>query len=306
MPQTRRRFLISLAGATTGLLAVWPARGRGLFAREAGQPSRVSLRLGLALSRSGPSSARVRSLTRGAQLGAEEASHAARLFGGTVDLTIADDARRLVEGHGVHALIGGADEADCSRLGAVASSTGVPFFNVGCVDDVLRGAGCDRRTFHVAASSSMQRDAAALANAPATTGDVAMWHESLERFGAGQLNARFRDRFGSGMDSDTWAAWFAVKIVAETALRTRTTDPAALIAALERPGARFDGHKGRPLTFRSWDHQLRQPLYLVGRGADSAEVIEVPGRGGEGMTAAEQLDQLGISASESACSWEKK
>lgn len=305
MPHTRRRFLISLAGATTGLLAGWPAGGRGLFARDAGQPSEVRLRIGLVLPGDGASSARVRSFRHGAQLGAEEASHAARLFGGTVDLSIGDDAGRLVGGEGAQVLIGGTDEEGCSRLIATARSASVLCFNVGCAGDALRGANCDRHTFHVAASASMQRDAAALADAPATPGDVAMWHESLERFGAGQLNARFRDRFGSGMDSDAWAAWFAVKVAAETALRARTTSPAELIAALVRPTARFDGHKGHPLTFRSWDHQLRQPLYLVGRGADPSHLIEVPGRAGEGVTVAEQLDQLGMSASDSACRWER-
>lgn len=306
MPHTRRHFLISIAGAATGLLAGWPASGRGLFAQGSALPSSVGLRLGLVLPSGNPSGARVRSLTHGAQLGAEEASHAATLFGSTVELAIGDDARRLVERDGAQVLIGGTDEAGCGRLVAAARSAGVLCFNVGCADDALRGAECARHAFHVAASRAMERDAAALANAPATPGDVALWHESLERFGAGQLNARFRDRFGSGMDSDAWAAWFAVKVAAETALRARTANPAELIAALERPSARFDGHKGRPLTFRSWDHQLRQPLYLVGRGAAASGIIEVPGRGGEGVTAAEQLDQLGMRASDSKCSWEKK
>jgi hypothetical protein len=47
----------------------------------------------------------------------------------------------------------------------------------------------------------------------------------------------------------------------------------------------FDGHKGRALTFRKGDHQLRQPIYLAqarkatpgGDGAPEVEVVaEVP------------------------------
>jgi branched-chain amino acid transport system substrate-binding protein len=49
----------------------------------------------------------------------------------------------------------------------------------------------------------------------------------------------------------------------------------------------MDGLKGRPLTFRAWDHQLLQPMYVVAAKDKSKwkdkwdifEIIgEVPGR----------------------------
>ena len=40
-------------------------------------------------------------------------------------------------------------------------------------------------------------------------------------------------------------------------------DGAALAAFMEGAPP-FDGHKGEALTFRRWDHQLRQPLYVAG------------------------------------------
>lgn len=304
MPHTRRHFLLSLAGATTGLLA--GCAGRGLLAQGIAAPPRHDLRLGLVLPSAGRAPARVQSLTRGAQLGAEEASHAARMFGGSVDLAIADDAQRVIGAHGAQVLIGGTDEVDCGRLTAAARAASVVYFNTGCAADAFRSEQCDRHTFHVAASSAMRRDAAALDSTSTGSPDVVMWHESLERFGAGQLNARFRDRFGAGMDSDAWAAWFAVKVAAETALRARTTKPEELVAALERSSARFDGHKGRPLTFRSWDHQLRQPLYILRGGRVPGDVVEVPGRGTPGETSADQLDRIGVPAKESGCRWEKQ
>ena len=64
----------------------------------------------------------------------------------------------------------------------------------------------------------------------------------------------------------------------------------------------FDGHKGRPLTFREWDHQLRQPMYLVtprrkgqgeGRWGSVEVVAEVPTRG--------DLDVIGEPKGESPC-----
>jgi ABC transporter substrate binding protein (PQQ-dependent alcohol dehydrogenase system) len=111
---------------------------------------------------------------------------------------------------------------------------------------------------------------AARAAAGAGTRTVALWHESLRPFGAGQLNDRFRRRFGEGMDGDAWATWMALKVAVEASLRTRSTAAADLAAYLAKPGVRFDGHKGRPLAFGPADHQLHQPLYLVGVDSSGA------------------------------------
>jgi hypothetical protein len=92
---------------------------------------------------------------------------------------------------------------------------------------------------------------------------VALWGSTLERFGASQINQRFRDKYHMEMDGSAWAGWAAVKIVAEAAMRARSTAPAKLVGYLESPTTAFDGHKGWPLTFRRADHQLRQPLYAV-------------------------------------------
>jgi ABC-type branched-subunit amino acid transport system substrate-binding protein len=90
-----------------------------------------------------------------------------------------------------------------------------------------------------------------------------VWHHTLRRFGADQLNERFRRRFGSEMDGPAWAAWAAVKVLVDGAMRARTTNGAALARHLLRPDSRFDAHKGEPLTFDPRTGELRQPLYLV-------------------------------------------
>ena len=81
----------------------------------------------------------------------------------------------------------------------------------------------------------------------------------------------------------------AVKIAWETSLRAGSTDPAALLTFLEKESTQFDGHKGAPLSFRAWDHQLRQPLYAVAGAKVIAELPDV-GKGGEQR---EQLDRFG-------------
>jgi ABC-type branched-subunit amino acid transport system substrate-binding protein len=89
------------------------------------------------------------------------------------------------------------------------------------------------------------------------------WHHELERFSARELNGRFRRRWNAPLGETSWAAWAAVKLVGEAVVRAAATDSAGLVAFMESAPP-FDGHKGEALTFRKWDHQLRQPLYVVG------------------------------------------
>jgi ABC-type branched-subunit amino acid transport system substrate-binding protein len=89
------------------------------------------------------------------------------------------------------------------------------------------------------------------------------WHYELERFSARELNGRFRRRWNAPMTETSWAAWAALKLVGEAVVRAGAGDGAALATFLESAPP-FDGHKGEALTFRRWDHQLRQPLYVAG------------------------------------------
>jgi ABC-type branched-subunit amino acid transport system substrate-binding protein len=259
----------------------------------------------------------------GARLGAEEAAHVAALVGGEFELLLRAPAspahlpelvRELVENDAVTAILGGFDHPTCLALAELAERHGTLFLNLGCPADLLRNESCRRHAFHIEASDAM-RDAAATwpaggpvpTAASSTTTHIALWHPDLSRYGAAQLNERFVDHFARPMDSAAWAGWFAVKVVWETALRAGGTDAEVLIGALEGGLARFDGHKGRPLSFRSWDHQLRQPLYLVGepgttKGSASASIAEVPAAlPGEEIGAIELLDRLGTPRESSRC-----
>ena len=91
--------------------------------------------------------------------------------------------------------------------------------------------------------------------------DALAWHPSLEKYGAAQLNDRFRHRFGTGMDEYAWAGWFAAKCVIESALRSRDVTAHLL-------GARthFDGHKGTPLRFHPRTRALIHPIYRLVNG----------------------------------------
>lgn len=297
----RRAFVRTAARASAVL-----AGGGGLrsFVMDGAQEV---LRIGLVIPEGDAAAA---SMARGAKMGVEEAAHAAGLMAHRIALVtwegpgpalleaVAGAAR---EG-GVAAVIGGWDAASCDALADAAESAGVPFVDAGCTSDALR-ARCRPHVFHVLPGDAMR--AAALAARPADAAEATAavaWHPSLERYGAGQLNDRFRARYpGEAMDGPAWAGWMAVKVLWEASLRVRSTQPAAVRDYLPREGTQFDGHKGWPLSFRAGDHQLRQPLYLVAPGEGGATRVagEVPARPAEGGVSSRAL--LDALAGPSAC-----
>ncbi|HEX2207822.1 MAG TPA: ABC transporter substrate-binding protein [Longimicrobium sp.] len=258
-----------------------------------------ALRIGFIAGNTGSAAA------RGVTLGVEEAARTGELVGRRIELVTVDSvdsaAAHFREGGPVAALVGGFSDSWCRGPSTISSVVDTVFMNVGCRADALRGEACGRNVFHVEASARMYADAlAARGGGSADAANAVLWHPSLERFGAAQLNDRFRARFGAEMDDAAWAGWMAVKVLWEASLRARTVEAAGLRAWLERDSTQFDGHKGWPLSFRAWDHQLRQPLYLV--AADGARVVaEVPERRAEEGSARELLDRLGADAAASTC-----
>jgi hypothetical protein len=294
--------------------------------------SHTHLRIGLVNPGTAGESAGAASVARGVRLGASESRQTAALFGDDVELyeengdggAALTGAERLLSRRKVQILIG-ASPADADALSRFAESQRVVFVNAGSRLQSLRAA-CRRYTFHIEATDAMyenvraqrhQSTGAITAASARTTADperdsVALWGPTLERFGASQLNARYRDRYHIGMDGNAWAGWAAVKIAAEAALRTRSTSPARILAYLESPTTQFDGHKGWPLTFRLADHQLRQPLYVVTSESGDIRFRDVPelravSANGEDDAAAPATDRildLLVAAPEArACKW---
>lgn len=61
-----------------------------------------------------------------------------------------------------------------------------------------------------------------------------------------------------------YTAWLGVRALTDAAMRSGKTDPADIKAFLLSPDFLLEGHKGEALTFRKWDHQMRQPVILGG------------------------------------------
>ena len=89
------------------------------------------------------------------------------------------------------------------------------------------------------------------------------WHRTHEAWGAAQLQSRFKAAAGRGMLPRDYAVWAAIRAVGEAATRTRSTDPTALAAHIRGPDFTLAAFKGVPLSFRSWDGQLRQPVLVA-------------------------------------------
>ncbi|MCB1906541.1 MAG: ABC transporter substrate-binding protein [Rhodocyclaceae bacterium] len=122
------------------------------------------------------------------------------------------------------------------------------------------------------------------------------WHWSWERNGAPQLNTRFERKAKYRMSEAGWAAWMAAKTVVEAMQRTGGADFGAIRDYLLGPDITIDGFKGHRLSFRSWNHQLRQPMLLASHNA----VIErAPIQGFMHQT--NTLDTLGFDQRESQC-----
>ncbi|WP_342130965.1 branched-chain amino acid ABC transporter substrate-binding protein [Hydrogenophaga sp. OTU3427] len=122
------------------------------------------------------------------------------------------------------------------------------------------------------------------------------WHPQWERNGGPQLSRRFMRAAQRPMAGHDWAAWMAVKAVA-TVLADNPKAPIATQLARLRGGAiGLDGFKGPRLSFRPWDGQLRQPLFIshVDGVVGTAPLDGV-------LHPTEVLDTLGVDQKESTC-----
>ncbi len=123
------------------------------------------------------------------------------------------------------------------------------------------------------------------------------WHASWERHGAPQLNRRFRKATNRWMSGADWAAWMATKAIVDVALRA--PDGREHRRMLRGEDLVLDGFKGARLSFRPWDQQLRQPVFLAhgGIGGGIAGVAPFDGF----LHAKNSLDTLGADERESPC-----
>jgi ABC transporter substrate binding protein (PQQ-dependent alcohol dehydrogenase system) len=130
-----------------------------------------------------------------------------------------------------------------------------------------------------------------------TQGLVAMsWHPGLEQWGATQLQNRFRRLTNRTMRPLDYDVWVAVRSIGEAAARVKTTTPTQLIGFMKSADFDLAAFKGRKLSYRAWDGQLRQPI-LLATAKLPVTVSPQPGF----LHQFTELDTLGIDNPETTC-----
>ncbi len=89
-----------------------------------------------------------------------------------------------------------------------------------------------------------------------------LWFHGLKVPAAQAFTKRFTDKYGSPPDNQAWGDYVGVRIVLQCMAETKSTEATKLVEYLEK-GASFDLLKDRKGSFRKWDHQLLQEMYIV-------------------------------------------
>ena len=122
------------------------------------------------------------------------------------------------------------------------------------------------------------------------------WDASLDQWGAIQLQDRFRRLFSRRMTALDMQAWTAVRMIGEAAARLNSADSKNMFDYMKGPDFAVAAFKGRKLTVRDWDLQLRQPILLT----DGRVIVSVSPQEGF-LHQFSELDTLGIDRPETKC-----
>jgi branched-chain amino acid transport system substrate-binding protein len=72
---------------------------------------------------------------------------------------------------------------------------------------------------------------------------------------------KYQAKFGEPPEVEAWQDWFGMTSILTAIQKTGSTDSKKLVEFLE--GYKFEGYKDMPIYFRSWDHQLVQPVLVT-------------------------------------------
>ena len=122
------------------------------------------------------------------------------------------------------------------------------------------------------------------------------WSRVVEQWGAAQLQRRFIEQAERPMRAVDYAAWAAVRSIAESVSRTGKSDAASVRSYLLSDKFQLAAFKGRKMSYRKWNGQLRQPIPLV---HPRALVALAPIEGF--LHPVTELDTLGLERNQSKC-----
>jgi len=122
------------------------------------------------------------------------------------------------------------------------------------------------------------------------------WHKTHEQWGAVQIQNRFKALANRQMLEEDYAAYLAVRAIGEAVTRTKEVSAISIKSFLLSPKFKLQGYKGKPLSFRAWNGQLRQPVLL----AAPTSLVATPPLDGY-LHPKNELDTLGYDQPEVHC-----
>ena len=122
------------------------------------------------------------------------------------------------------------------------------------------------------------------------------WDASHDQWGAIQLQNRFRRSFSRRMTALDVQAWTAARVIGEAVEHVQSAEAQRILDFIKGPDFALAAFKGRKLTVRDWDLQLRQPILL----ADGRVIVSVSPQEGF-LHQYSELDTLGIDRPETKC-----
>ena len=122
------------------------------------------------------------------------------------------------------------------------------------------------------------------------------WHRTHEQWGAVQIQNRFKEQADRWMEEEDYGAYLAVRSIGEASVRTKSNKIQVIKDYLLGDEFALQGYKGKPLSFRAWNGQLRQPV-LLAAARSLVSVAPIEGF----LHPKSELDTLGFDQSESSC-----
>jgi len=123
-----------------------------------------------------------------------------------------------------------------------------------------------------------------------------VWHKTHEQWGAVQIQNRFKALAGRPMVEEDYAAYLALRSIGEAVTRTKEISADSVKTFLLSEKFKLQGYKGRPLSFRPWNGQLRQAVLL----AAPTSIVATPPLEGY-LHPKNELDTLGYDQPEVHC-----
>lgn len=122
------------------------------------------------------------------------------------------------------------------------------------------------------------------------------WDRVIEQWGAAQLQKRFKKHAKRFMNENDYSGWVATRVIVAAITKTKNIDFKTNLDYLYSKDFEMGAYKGRKLSFREFNGQLRQPIALV---HPNALVSTSPQDGFLHPT--NDLDTLGITSFQVEC-----